>query len=189
MTEDIDSRRKRKKEKQKDEEEQEKDKTKSTTSIKSSTSNPPQDESISMQYIPSTVSTDQSPLRQEIGEYYRIEFYAPGNDTLEKPVGTGSENMTTVTGGSEFYKPRPEDERHDQGRPTNVPRVNTVNLEKGRGPANSQTSSESGVSTCADGFEVEEKLFNSWWFWIWLWFWILALFGATTYGATQGIVF
>jgi hypothetical protein len=87
-------------------------------------------------------------------------------------------------------KLRSEDERHDQGQLRNVQRVDTVNLERGREPANPQAaSSGSGVSTSADEFEVKKKLYDSCWFWIWLWFWILALFIGTTYGATQGIVF
>lgn len=140
-----------------------------------------------MRDIPSTALTDQAPPRQEIGEYYGIELSARGNtDTQENPAESGpDEDMTTAM--SEFYKPQPNEEPHDQGQLSNVPRVGTVNLERGIGLANPQAaSSGSSVSTNAD--EVERKLYDSWWFWIWLWFWILGLICVTTYGTTQGIV-
>ena len=103
-----------------------------------------------MRVIQSTGSTGQVPPRQEIGEYHPLsregihesavrseqnpadtdltEFYVPGNADTQKNPGSGSRGMTTATGVSEFYEPRPEDDRHDQGQLGNFQRVDTVNL-------------------------------------------------------------
>jgi hypothetical protein len=60
--------------------------------------------------------------------------------------------------------------------------VDNVNLETGTGNMNRETEGSEFLEN-----KFVEDLYGSWYSTGWLWFWVVAIFSATTYGATQGI--
>jgi hypothetical protein len=187
--------------------EQEEGKLSTTTLPESSIKQNPQDENSSRLSTPETTSKAQAAPRQEIGEFYHIRRENTGGSAIQTEqngVNTNlsgafdiqnahmqdssarqsSTSLASVISTSNSPDPQLKDERH-QGPVTNLPRMNTVELERGRRTESQISSSESSTVE----FEVEKKLYDSWWFVGWLLACLVTVLVGTTIAANNEGIF